>query len=556
MEYNIFSPLTFILTFSCLGVYFGIWILLNSPIIRLFIDKPGIRKVHQNSIPRAGGICIIATFLSTLLFWNTFLKASLPILDNYMLLTIIGITIGIFIIGFFDDTLFFKLNNKTKFIYEICIIAFVVISFQIQFDKVFIFPGKYFSLGWFGIPITILWVAGVTNSINLIDGIDGLAGSVVLISFIAIGILAGIAGQFGVVILCVINIALLLGFLLHNMSPARIFLGDTGSLFFGIILGVLTVHIVTIPTESYSILAAPLLVGFPVLDVFTTMIRRYFRSFLSGVPWYKSIRLIFIPDNEHIHHRLLYKGLNHLNICFALTFYSVIICACAIIISFVHRNISIIILSYLVCISIWFLVKLNYFDRIFEEIRLSKLFSFKNTSKKVPIYVINADDIVKHSLQAFKQTHFTFDFYKKCDVKNICDPFSTILYFNRSSNELINDIELISSINGIKDNQILLAAERYAYESLITSEIPGNIVFVNRDSLYIPQLLATIYPSARSNFNINAFCCAFTGDTGKAVISTTGLSVNSGQPVSRKGMKNIPQTILDENLNPTFAHKE
>lgn len=367
MEHNLFSSLNFILILSCTGVYIGIKTLLKSPYIHLFEDKPEARKIHQEIIPRAGGICIICTFLLILFFWNTFLKTTLPVLENHILFTIIGITIGIFILGFFDDTIFIEIDNRIKIIYEMSIVAIILTIFQIHFDIISIFPGKYFSLGWLGIPLTVLWVTGVTNAINMIDGIDGLAGSVTIISFIGMGVLAGIAGQYSIVILCIICIALLLGFLIHNRSPAKIFLGDTGSLFFGIILGVLTVYIVTTPETNYSILSAPLLVGFPLLDLLLTMIRRYVKAFLTGKSCYRCIKSMFIADNGHIHHRLLNKRLSHTKICTLLSLYSFILCTSAIIVSFTPIYISIMILSYLCIITIIFLLKLNFFNQRFNN---------------------------------------------------------------------------------------------------------------------------------------------------------------------------------------------
>ena len=214
--------------FAAIFSYLLIWIIFKSPLITFFKDDPGVRKVHQRTIPRIGGLAITAVFLMITFFWGKF-PLSLPDLPPHLKKSITFATLAIIPVGMADDLIVIGIKNRTKLILEI-LIATIIISFLgIRLEQVHFLEWDI-SLGWLGIPLSILWVVGVTNAINIIDGLDGLAGSILVVIFATIAVLTGFSDDKSVLFLQLYwQDWLVVSF--HNISPARVFMGDTGSLF-------------------------------------------------------------------------------------------------------------------------------------------------------------------------------------------------------------------------------------------------------------------------------------------------------------------------------------
>ena len=156
------------------------------------------------------------------------------------------------------------------------------------------------ALGWLSLPLTVLWVVGVTNAFNLIDGLDGLATGVALVALGTILAVAASLGNMDVVVVCVALVGALIGFLRYNFNPARVFLGDSGSLFVGFMLAILSVH-GSMKSATAVLTIVPLFaLALPLLDTSLAIARR----FLRGVP-------LSTADAGHIHHRLIALGLTH-----------------------------------------------------------------------------------------------------------------------------------------------------------------------------------------------------------------------------------------------------
>ncbi|WP_003543736.1 glycosyltransferase family 4 protein [Desulfotomaculum nigrificans] len=259
------------------------------------LDKPEQRKVHSKIMPRMGGLAVFLAFALTTLLTQQ--------LDN----RIIGLLFGgllVVLLGMLDDTK--GLPAKVKLVGQIAAAA-AVIPFGVQVEFITNpINGQLLHLGLWGVPVTIFWIISVTNAVNLIDGLDGLAGGT---SFIAALTMAAVAWQqasllggvgMEVVALALILAAATLGFLRYNFYPARIFLGDTGSMFLGYALATMAVIGVTKAATAISVIIPMVILGIPLLDVTFAILRRY-----------QSHRPIFQPDKEHLHHRLMALGLSH-----------------------------------------------------------------------------------------------------------------------------------------------------------------------------------------------------------------------------------------------------
>jgi UDP-GlcNAc:undecaprenyl-phosphate GlcNAc-1-phosphate transferase len=230
-------------------------------------------------------------------------------------------------VGLVDDVR--RLRPHVKLLFEVAAAAIVVYVGDCRIVGVSAPVGDVLYLGWMAGPLTILWIVLVTNAINLIDGIDGLAAGSAAISFVTVAVIALGFGYGNVAALAGILAGACLGFLVFNSHPASIFLGDSGSLFLGFSLGVLSSYAGAKGTTGAITLATLLIVAFPIGDMLLAVQRRYFRGLAprSFRSHFAGIGRIFEPDRNHLHHQLLRAGLNQRAAAYAL--YSIQVIACA-----------------------------------------------------------------------------------------------------------------------------------------------------------------------------------------------------------------------------------
>lgn len=220
------------------------------------MDKPERRKVHQKVMPRMGGLAIYISFVIGALVINPDKAYHYPIL--------LGSAI-IIVTGMLDDI--YNLSAKVKFLAQTLAAVIVVIWGGVQVEFINLPFGGKLEFGFLDIPITILWIVGITNAMNLIDGLDGLASGVSSIALFTITGMAMIMGNGYVIAISSIVLAATLGFLLFNFYPAKIFLGDTGALFLGYIIAVMSLlGFKNVTLISFVI--PVIILGVPISDTF------------------------------------------------------------------------------------------------------------------------------------------------------------------------------------------------------------------------------------------------------------------------------------------------
>lgn len=249
-------------------------------------DATDHRKTHVGNIPRLGGICIfIALIISAIIIYA--LTNELASFYFYIALTII------FISGAIDDIK--PVRAEIKLIAQVVAALVFTIIGNHTLSHVYIpYTEITFSLGLFKYPITILWIIGVTNAINLLDGMDGQAGGVSAIASLTLGIISLILGQNIIALTCFILTGTLIAFLAFNLPPAKIFMGDGGSLILGFFLSAIPLLYNTPEIKGKIILSSIAVLLIPMLDVFAAIIRRK-QNNLS----------FFDPDRGHIHHKFI-----------------------------------------------------------------------------------------------------------------------------------------------------------------------------------------------------------------------------------------------------------
>ncbi len=277
----------------------GVLSYLMTPFAKKFAHRVGAidvpkdgRRMHKEPIPRMGGLAIFLAFLCAIFIFAEF--------DKQLFSILLGATI-IVVLGIFDDIL--ALGAKLKFVVQIISAAIPVCLGELQINILSnmnpFSDGLYFNLGMLSIPITVLWVVGITNAVNLIDGLDGLAAgvsSIAAITMLAVGLLVG---EVQIAIVMAALAGACIGFMPYNLNPAKIFMGDTGSTFLGFMLATMSIRGMF---KFYAIIsfAVPFLIlGLPIFDTMVAMMRRI----LSG-------RSPMSPDRGHVHHRLMDMGFN------------------------------------------------------------------------------------------------------------------------------------------------------------------------------------------------------------------------------------------------------
>ena len=256
------------------------------------VDAPNYRKVHARIMPRLGGLAIYGAFIIGFFF----LKFMTGFESPYMYAILIAATI-IVITGVIDDMR--EISAKAKLVGQVVAAGIVVFGGGIQINEINLPFGGEIAFGWLSIPLTILWIVGITNAINLIDGLDGLAAGVSTIALITLAAMAMTMGNGIVIAMASILAASTIGFLFYNFHPAKIFMGDTGALFLGFMISVFA--LLGFKNVTVIALIIPvIMLGVPISDTFFAIVRRL----RMKQKWSD-------PDKSHLHHRLLDLGFSH-----------------------------------------------------------------------------------------------------------------------------------------------------------------------------------------------------------------------------------------------------
>jgi len=290
-----------------------------------WFDWPAPRKVHPKPIPRLGGLAIVVAFLIVLIGYTlaserlNFSGFRIFFMDKRLVGVLLGLII-LLIVGIFDDIR--SVKPWKKLCWQI-VAAGMVVVFGLSINYIRLPFGEHLDLTFWQVPISILghgfqlvvlgdiltifWIVLLINTLNFLDGLDGLAPGISFITAMVIFFLSVFLGQDAIALLAVLIAGVTLGFLPWNFYPARIFLGDSGSMSLGFLLGVLSI------ISGGKLATAFLVLGIPVLDVGWVVLRRVF----SGASPFRA-------DKKHLHHRLLTAGLSQRQAVVALYLISII----------------------------------------------------------------------------------------------------------------------------------------------------------------------------------------------------------------------------------------
>lgn len=282
-------------------------VLLTTPVVKAIgiksgcVDQPGGRKVHQRPMVRLGGVAIFAgTFTALVIIWWLGGFRSLPLEQEWEVWGVILGGFAFFLIGLADDL--FNLSPFVRLLLQV-IVATIAWSMGVHIDFLRVSFDELAQIGWLSLPVTVIWLVGMANAINWIDGLDGLAAGVSGIAATVMLVVTLFMQQPAAALIAAALAGGSLAFLRYNFNPAQIFMGDGGAYFIGFTLagiGVIGLVKSTAVTAVTAVLLPYLILAVPIVDMSTVILARLRHG-----------KSPFVADKRHLHHRLLQAGLSH-----------------------------------------------------------------------------------------------------------------------------------------------------------------------------------------------------------------------------------------------------
>lgn len=316
------------MVYAIIGITFISCLILTPIMIKLckkynIVDIPkDSRRVHSKPMPRIGGVAIVTSMLIGFFIYYLFTRNIPSIALNQKFLGYIVGGLVIATMGLIDDL--FNLRARYKFIFQVvAAVAAYVLGVRISGIKIpFIYSNIIELAGWVDFIFTMFWIIGVTNALNLIDGLDGLAAGITAISATSLLIIfVSTSASLEAIIISAVLVGAVLGFLPYNFNPAKTFMGDVSSNFLGFTMACVSILGFAKGYTMLAIIAPVLVLGIPIFDTVFAMVRR----FLKGQPMLK-------PDGAHIHHRLIKRGFSQRQAVLILYTITTILCMVAVLI--------------------------------------------------------------------------------------------------------------------------------------------------------------------------------------------------------------------------------
>lgn len=346
-------PDPLLITYAAILTYSVVCTILVTPLVRRFalktnfVDIPDPRRVHDGVIPNIGGIAFAFTFISGLLL-SSLIHPSMALFVSDKFIGLFAATCIIIVAGLYDDA------RGLNFIQKFSVQALVGCILYFTGYHITTIPTLFFEpiqLGWLSLPVTVLWVSALCNAVNLIDGLDGLASGLVSITSAIFFFLSLLQHDVVGAIMSIMLAGITASFLYYNFYPAKIFMGDTGSLFLGLILACMVIEKMNFVQVSHQTIPLVIILGIPVFDMTLTIIRRAIKK-----------RHLFRADRLHVHHRLIdVLGMSHKQAVLTLYGWSVCFGSIGFIVTFGENNVVLFGCGIILAILSYGTTKLHYF---------------------------------------------------------------------------------------------------------------------------------------------------------------------------------------------------
>ena len=339
------------------------------------IDQPNQRKVHIRNVSRLGGVAMFVSIAVTMALFYGVVEQFFS--SAFWRIVMVGSLLA-FATGFWDDLK--NISAKTKLLFQLLIaVAACFLGFKI--DEIQIGLTRTIDFGVFAPVVTVLWIVTVMNAFNMVDGLDGLAGGVAFIIFSTIALLGSINGNANVMFLSLACAGVCLGFLFFNFHPARIFMGDSGSMTLGFLLSILSIEVAK-NGGPISMFTPVFLVAFPITDLITAVLRRliHAKNTEKEVSPLGLLMRTFRADGNHIHHRLLKLGFSQRKIALIAYGFTVVNCFLGIISAYFSFGVVFFVFIFYVWFTVQCVQLLDYEEFVTKNFR-DKVKNFEEKQK-------------------------------------------------------------------------------------------------------------------------------------------------------------------------------
>ncbi len=472
------------------------------------IDLPNERKVHRGAIPRLGGVAIYISFFVSFAL-TMYLDPGMNSLDGLgqhnAIILVASLTL-VLLLGIWDDIR--PLTPGKKFLGQIIAASIVYFAgFRITAITHPLGP-SLLSLDWFAFPLTILWIVGITNAFNLIDGLDGLASGVAFIVSVTIFSIALIKEETTTAMMALLLAGALLGFLRYNFRGAKIFLGDSGSLFIGFTLAILSMQSSTKGSTAFSILVPVLALGLPIMDTVLSMIRRFVKSVLPQTSKPSSlmgkITTMFHPDKGHIHHQLVAMGFSHSKAVLVLYVVSCLFGIGAFAVTFANSFASTLIIVAIAIATFVGVSQLRYREMaILRNGLFLPMYEWPITQNRLFLSFLDLAFIVVAYLAAFRlafrgESMFATDRLFFISISLVAGLQMTLLYFSGIYQSMVRQLSLGDIIKLVKGVVVTVAVSFFILVLIPAQRPLVDVTFVILDFFILLSLVVT----ARGSFRI------------------------------------------------------
>ncbi len=358
------------------GLFAAVISYLLTPVSRLLavklgaIDRPGPRKIHEAPIPRLGGLAVVSAMVLVLGLLCLF---SFPLMQELPRDLFAGLALGllpILAVSIRDDIR--PLGALPKLVAQFAG-AGIAVWLGIRLGaEVHVFA-QPIQLGYLAIPISVLWIVGLTNAFNLVDGLDGLSAGLALISSLSLAAVSFLVGRYGMASASLVLSGALIGFLPYNIYPAKVFLGDSGATAIGFCLACLALRGGATLSAGMAILIPVVVLGLPIAETSVSVLRRL----LHGTDVGERRSRLLDADRGHFHHRLIALGLGHRRAVLILYGVGLILAACGLASMFLTTRKAALLFATLLCAAFIGLARLGYYE--FAVIRRGLVLKFYET---------------------------------------------------------------------------------------------------------------------------------------------------------------------------------
>jgi UDP-GlcNAc:undecaprenyl-phosphate GlcNAc-1-phosphate transferase len=378
---------------------------------------------------------------------------------------------------------------RYKIVAELLIALITVYFFDVNFGEIS-FLGLFTFPLWISKLISVLWILGLINAFNMIDGVDGLAGSISIISILTLAAIAALGNLTSIVAVCFILAGAISGFLHYNLPPAKTFMGDTGSLFLGTMIAVISMYLGNEIVGSRTMVVMPLIAGVPIIEVLVSMVRRYFKAKDNKYNLFQRFHSMVVADNSHIHHRLIFLGFSHLETTAILCTLSLTLCIGALCLFLIPSEAILFPIFYLAIPVVFSLDQLGFGGRFKKALHLSSS-RYSGYKKRPLVGIIDQEGITYHLLKKRSQQNIEYVSVTEEEIPGISRYLKAVV-INKNGKTAESYLNFAEQVSTLIKGPILIVAPEKSSRITILEVYKNGVLNIKEKKCSINQLVKEV----------------------------------------------------------------